>query len=193
MLSENALAVILSQEAWNDPWHFAGGDSGITLGFGYDLGQVKDVQSFVADWGDYLSTATIAKLAAAVGKRGEDAATLAPSLKGITIDEETGSNHFIDVEMPRFEALTCKVFPGVQALPLDAYGALVSLVYNRGPKMDGPRRLQMRAIRDAVPKGDLKAIAALLRDMKSLWKGTSIEKGMWNRREAEAKLVENAK
>ena len=38
-------------------------------------------------------------------------------------------------------------------LPLDAQGALVSLVFNRGTSMEGDRRAEMRAIRDAVPGG----------------------------------------
>jgi GH24 family phage-related lysozyme (muramidase) len=57
---------------------------------------------------------------------------------------------------------------------------------------DKPSRLQMRNIRDLVPKKDLKGIAEQIRAMKDLWKGTTIEEGMALRRDAEAALVEQA-
>ncbi len=58
--------------------------------------------------------------------------------------------------------------------------------------MKGDSRKEMRAIRDLVPKGDLKGIAAELRAMERLWKGKD-QRGLLKRREAEAELVENAK
>jgi GH24 family phage-related lysozyme (muramidase) len=56
--------------------------------------------------------------------------------------------------------------------------------------MVGDRRREMRAIRDAVPKKDLKEIATQLRSMKRLWINKELD-GLLKRREAEAKLVES--
>ena len=71
---------------------------------------------------------------------------------------------------------------------------LVSLVYNRGASMkDSPgsdNRREMRAIRDLVPRMDLRGIAAALRSMKRLWAGKGLD-GLLRRREAEAVLVES--
>jgi len=89
---------------------------------------------------------------------------------------------------------TAQAFPGVELLTLDAQGALVSLVFNRGTSMvDKPgedKRKEMRAIRDAVPTQDLREIAAQLRSMKRLWEGMNLQ-GLIDRREAEAVLVES--
>ena len=48
----------------------------------------------------------------------------------------------------------------------------------------------MRAIRDAVPSGDLQEIADQLRSMKRLWINKGLD-GLLRRREEEAKLVES--
>jgi GH24 family phage-related lysozyme (muramidase) len=48
----------------------------------------------------------------------------------------------------------------------------------------------MRAIREMVPRKDYAGIAAQLRAMKKIWRGTDIQRGMERRREAEARLVE---
>ncbi len=52
------------------------------------------------------------------------------------------------------------------------------------------RRREMRAIRDAVAKGDLQEIAKQLRTMKRLWIGKKLD-GLLKRRDAEADLVES--
>src|SRR5262249_40302876 len=96
---------------------------------------------------------------------------------------------------PAAQKQTEAAFPGVDALPADAQGALVSLIYNRGPRMTDrdPKvqdRREMRAIRDAVLAGDLKTIAAQLRSMKRLWEGKGLG-GLLKRRDAEADLVES--
>jgi GH24 family phage-related lysozyme (muramidase) len=56
--------------------------------------------------------------------------------------------------------------------------------------MEGPRRAEMRAVRDAVAVQDLAEIAAQLRAMKRLWEGQGLD-GLLRRREAEAQLVES--
>ena len=76
-------------------------------------------------------------------------------------------------------------------MPPDAQGALVSLVFNRGPGMDGDRRREMRAVRDAVARKDLREIAGQIRAMKRLWEGQGLD-GLLRRRDAEADLVESA-
>ena len=56
--------------------------------------------------------------------------------------------------------------------------------------MKGDSRLEMRNIRDLVPKKDYKGIAKELRKMKRIWQGKNLD-GLIDRREAEAKLVES--
>ena len=59
---------------------------------------------------------------------------------------------------------------------------------DRNPSLQDRR--EMRAIRDAVARGDLKEIAAQLRSMKRLWEGKGMG-GLLKRRDAEADLVES--
>ena len=90
----------------------------------------------------------------------------------------------------KFARLAEKAFPKLDELCDDAYGAIVSLVFNRGSALSGDSRLEMRNIRDLVPKKDYKGIAKELRKMKRIWQGKGLD-GLLERREAEAKLVES--
>ena len=69
----------------------------------------------------------------------------------------------------------------------------MSLVYNRGASMAGPRNAEKRAIRDVcLPAGDTQCVATELRAMCRLWAGTPNGPGLCARREDEARLAEGA-
>src|SRR5438105_2078742 len=53
----------------------------------------------------------------------------------------------------------------------------------------GGGRREMRPIRDLCPKQDYSGIDGQIRKMERLWRGTSIERGMTHRRDAEAGLM----
>jgi GH24 family phage-related lysozyme (muramidase) len=185
--SQKAFDMILKFEGMGQPRQWPGGESGVTIGYGYDLGYVTADQ-FRSDWGDHLSADVMNKLIPAVGLKGTSAKNKAAQLAGVTVDKDSSMAVFRDKTIPSYEAQTAKAFPRLEQLPSDARGALVSLVYNRGAKMDGERRTEMRAIRDAVARGDLKEIAHQLRVMKRLWVGKGLD-GLLTRRDAEADLV----
>lgn len=189
MISKKAIDLILQLEGVDQPWKWPGGESGITIGYGYDLGYEEN---FRRDWDGHLTSAQIDHLSGALGKKGGAAHAIAGRYRDITIPEEAARNVFMGQTLPVICRQTEITFPGLDALPPDVQGALVSLVYNRGEKMDGSRRVEMRAIRAAVKAGDAEVIAEQLRVMKRLWVGTDIASAMTNRREAEAKLVEGA-
>ena len=126
------------------------------------------------------------------GLTGEVAKQRLASVRDIIISWELAWEVFNVVTVPKFYNLTKKVFPGFEELPADFQGGLVSLVFNRGTSMQGDRRREMLAIRDLVPKKDVKGIADQIRQMKRLWVGTSIEQGIARRRDAEADLVEES-
>lgn len=167
-----------------------GGQSGVTIGVGYDLGYNSQSQ-FQADWGTRLAAADYNRLKACLGSKASVASGLIRGVKDISVPWSAASAVFFALTVPRFYREALGAFPGMDKLPGDAQGALVSLVFNRGTSMKGDSRREMRAIRDLVPKGDLKGIAAQLRSMKRLWVGKHLD-GLIARREAEAKLVENA-
>ena len=193
-ISKTARDLILETEGFSSKPDWPGGQSGVTIGFGYDLGYVT-VDQFESDWGERIKPDARERLKAVVGLRGQRARNRIGELSGLRVSRSAAMAVFDSRTLPLYELRTAQAFPGVEALPEDARGALVSLVYNRGTSMldssPDDRRREMRAIRDAVAAGDLAAIAAQLRAMKRLWEGKGLG-GLIARREEEAQLVESA-
>lgn len=199
-IAGRGLELILTFEGLDQPWRWPGAYSGITLGRGYDLGH-HHRDEFLSDWAGHLSPHELTRLAAATGRRGPAARRMAPSFRDILIRPAAADAVFAAATLPRIHRATATAFPGISALPADAQGALASLVFNRGSAMEGSRRREMRAIRDAIalphpdPATTLAFIASQLRAMKRLWPKTSSASGhpgLRRRREAEARLVESA-
>jgi GH24 family phage-related lysozyme (muramidase) len=194
-LSQKAFDLITNAEGLDQPGEFPGGDSGVTIGIGYDLGFVTAAE-LQTDWGTHLSADVITRLKTAIGLTGPAAKNKARDFRDIHINRADALAVFRASTIPTTLRTTARAFPGVELLPADAQGALVSLIYNRGAKMDGDRRREMRAIRDAVANNSLnlpaklREIAAQLRSMKRLWIGKGLD-GLIKRREDEARLVES--
>lgn len=164
------------------------GASGVTIGIGYDIGYTTR-QVFEADW-SALSDITVTRLSKTVGLTGERAHAKLSSVRDIMIEWGLATDVFDNVDVSRWWATTKKVLPGFDKLRPNAQAALVSLGFNRGWSMSGGNRIECRIIRDkCVPNRDYACIAEQLRDMKRIWRGTSIERGMVRRRDAEAELV----
>jgi len=201
-MSEKALNLVLQFEGF-DEGGWPGGASGITIGYGYDLGY-HTLGQFGADWRLRLSVNDFQILRALVGITGTRARDRARSARGVTIKRDDARAVFATSSIPRAIAATLEAFPGAEKLPADAAGALISLVFNRGGRMnDRDERLQerreMRAIRDVVgafsagaraESEALMEIAMQLRSMTRLWEGANLG-GLIRRREAEAALVES--
>jgi hypothetical protein len=205
MLSNKSLNLILEFEVGggenyynkflkNPTW--PGEQSGVTIGVGYDLGYVNKAE-FSEDWKD-LPKETFDRLYKVVGIKGYNAKNLIRGLKDITIPWGLALKVFNNKTVTKFYNLTRQTFPNFDNLPEDAKGGLVSLVFNRGAALEGDRRREMKLIRDGmklVSTFDQKAltfIANQIRNMKRIWAGGSIEKGMNRRRDAEAKLIEQS-
>jgi hypothetical protein len=168
-----------------------GGESGVTIGIGYDLGFTSKEQ-IESDWGPHLERPDRAALAAVQGVKGAVAQPLARGLRHIAIPIEAAEAVFYASTLPRFARLTRETFPGVEKLPLDAQGALLSLVFNRGGSLSGERRIEMRAIRDALSgrRPSLADVAMQVDAMQRLWPDVS---GLRERRRAEAELIRAAR
>ena len=82
------------------------------------------------------------------------------------------------------------MYPEIDSLNEDTRGALVSMVYNRGNKLDGDTRTEMRAIVDLVAKKDYEGIADQIERSKRLWENGL--DGLVKRREEEADLILNS-
>jgi GH24 family phage-related lysozyme (muramidase) len=193
-ISTKAVQLILNAEGIDQPANWPGGASGITIGIGYDIGYTT-VDRFESDWGDVLPASQMQRLKEAIGLRGLSAKVYAPEFSDIKITPDDARKVFTERTLPIEQTKAQLAFPGFEKLPIDAQGALISLVYNRGTSMfDKPgedKRKEMRAIRDAVAVGDLHEIANQLRSMKRLWEGKGLD-GLIKRREDEAELVESS-
>jgi len=205
MLSKKSLDLILEFEVGggenyynkflkNPTW--PEGQSGVTIGVGYDLGYVNKAE-FSEDWKD-LPKEIFDRLYKVVGIKGYNAKNLVRGLKDINIPWDLALKVFNNKTVTKFWNLTKETFPNFNNLPEDAKGGLVSLVFNRGNALEGDRRREMKLIRDGMAitttfdQKALSFIANQIRNMKRIWIGGSIEKGMSRRRDAEANLIENS-
>ena len=205
MLSKKSLDLILEFEVGggenyynkflkNPAW--PGEQSGVTIGVGYDLGYVNKTE-FSEDWKD-LPKEIFDRLYKVVGIKGYNAKNLIRGLRDIVIPWELSLQVFNNKTVAKFWNLTKNTFPNFDNLPEDAKGGLVSLVFNRGSALEGDRRREMKLIRDGMritntfDQKALSFIANQIRNMKRIWIGGSIEKGMSRRRDAEAKIIEDS-
>lgn len=167
-----------------------GAQSGVTIGIGYDLGY--NSASIIAQ--DWAASPHAMRLATAAGITGPLARAEAARLADVVIEYGLARQVFDQTVVIRYHRLARRVFNPrhFDALPCNARGALISLVFNRGGSLAGERRREMRHIRDVcLPAQDVHCIATQIRAMTRIWIGTDIERGMHKRRYAEADLAES--
>jgi len=114
------------------------------------------------------------------------------NLKTVSVPFAPAREVFYVSTLPRFAKETSGIYPGIDNLPADAQGALLSLIYNRGASLAGDRRKEMKAIVALVAAKDLNGIAAQITAMKRLWDKNKLP-GLHRRRDDEAALVKNAR
>lgn len=165
-----------------------GGASGPTIGIGIDCGyytpqELDNIFSFLED-----KQLNLVKEAS--GKKGSAGKEYTKVLRkeGITVSWEKAEEIFTEYTWPKFTRLAERAFPDLNELHPDAYGAIVSIVFNRGTAMKGDSRKEMRNIRAYVPEKNYKKIAQEIRNMKRIWVGKNLD-GLLKRRDAEAALV----
>lgn len=167
-----------------------GGASGITWGIGYDGGHqtARDIRTA---WAEH---AEADRLAGTAGIAGAPARAALPGYVDIAVSWLMARGVFAGRSLPAYRTAARRAFGApFDALPLDAQGALLSLIYNRGGSMAGHRNAEKRAIRDdCLPARDVGCIGAQLRAMCRLWAGTPNGTGLCGRREDEARLAEGA-
>lgn len=195
MISKKAIDLIIQHEVGGRAVYekryqkpiWAGGDSGLTIGLGYDIGYVKEAQLF-SDW-QGLNLNFLNALKRFCGVKGEVVKTMMRGeVLNVIIPYNIAYEVFVKKSIPKYYALTKKIYPQLDELNDDTRGALVSMVYNRGAKIDGESRKEMKAIIDLVAKKDYEGIAEQIEQSKRLWEGKGLD-GLVIRREAEADLI----
>jgi GH24 family phage-related lysozyme (muramidase) len=169
------------------------GQSGVTVGIGYDIGYVTR-EWLTEDWRGYLPEDLVEALMVACGATGARAHQLTQSLQQVVIEWPAAQREFAEIVLPRTIGETEAVLPNTNLLPPDALGALVSLDYNRGPSFGsshpGDRYREMRAIKAHMAAKEFSKIPGEIRSMKRLWRGNRNMAGLIERRELEAILFE---
>lgn len=193
--SPRAVLLIVTEEDGDENYylkteeHFdwPGGASGPTVGVGFDCGY-ESADSIQASWAGYIDQARIDVLKTAAGKHGEAGRVFVDAHKSaVTISWTESLAQFQGHELPRWEDITAKALPNVDALSGDSFGALVSLTYNRGPSFDSPgsRYIEMRNIKSHMAAKAFDLVPNEFLAMRRLWpKGGDL----WNRRGHEAML-----
>ena len=167
------------------------GQSGVTIGCGYDLGYHPRAE-FEAAWGSRLPPHELSILAGALGFKGRAARDFMPRVSHIVVEWGAALAVFDAVDLPREARLTLSYLPSAASVHPHCFGALVSLVFNRGASfcLAGDRYREMREIRGLMKAGRYEGIPAQLRAMKRLWEGTG-QRGLLVRRDKEAQLFQD--
>ena len=197
-ISERATKLITTFEVSSEQYYrsklihpiWPQGDSGITIGIGYDIGFVS-AKTFRNDWKDLLPQKTISILETAAQKKAARAKELLPNYTHLVVPWDKAQAQF-NAFLPYVIGETEAVFPNAKNFKdkSDCRGALVSLVYNRGSAVaNTDRRREMLAIRNHMAARDFKKIPAEIRSMTRLWMNKGLP-GLIERRELEALLFE---
>ena len=198
MISKKAIDLIIQHEVGGRAVYekryqkpiWAGGDSGLTIGLGYDVGYAKEADLF-ADWKG-LNLNFLNALKRFCGVKGPIVKTMMRGeILNVVIPYNIAYEVFVKKSIPKYYAATKKIYPQLDELNEDTRGALVSMVYNRGAKLDGESRKEMKAIVELVAKKDYEGIAEQIEQSKRLWEHKNLD-GLVLRREAEADLIRDS-
>lgn len=198
-ISQDAIDLIVAEEVSSEATYKAryqhpewpGGESGITIGIGYDVGYASP-EGLRADWTTLIPQAMVETLSEVVGLKREAAhARLGHVRPLVTVPWDAAMKVFISHDVPKWIGIVERALPNCDKLSPDCLGALVSLAYNRGPSFskDGDRYEEMRNIKNWMTHEGFKFIPNEFRKMKRHWPQRSM-RGVVLRREHEARLFE---
>jgi len=197
--SEKTLDLLLKYEVGGGKFYYEkylskftwpGGASGPTIAIGVDCAYYTPEE--LANIFSFLNSEQLNLIKEASGKTGERGREYTKKLRAadIVVTWEKALDIFNTLTWPKFTKLAERAFPGLSELDPDAYGAIISLVFNRGTSLKGESRKEMVNIKEIIPSKNYKQIAKELRNMKRIWIGKGLD-GLLERREAEANLVES--
>jgi hypothetical protein len=139
----------------------------------------------VQAWGPYVSGDELKVMVGLSGKTGPKAQELLPHVRHLRFAWQTAETVFRETTLPTHFLRTLRVYPQVVDLHGHCAGALVSLVFNRGPALTGDRRTEMADIQALLKANNLNAIPERFEAMQRLWPNT---RGLRRRRCEEADL-----
>jgi hypothetical protein len=186
-VSHEVFDFILKTEKYMErPYVPSDDSSGVTLGYGYDLGQQKEETVRRELVGLYTSD-EITRLLSALGKRGDDARNIVGSLSDIKISEDNAL--WLAIKMKhRYAQQVVDIYPEVIKFHPHCQGALLSMVINRGKSLKGDDRAEMREIQQDFRNDTPENIPERIEKSKRLWENKPNMKGVATRRVEEAKF-----
>jgi GH24 family phage-related lysozyme (muramidase) len=201
-LSERAVALIIAFEVTSAATYaklyshpiWPQESSGVTIGIGYDLGYA-DAKDIKEDWLPYVGEQITSRLQSVAGFKGSRAKQVIDSVRDVQIEWSAAQSNFVYI-LKLFAGETIRYFPNTGELSADSFGALVSLVYNRGsattqdPNDPLDRRAEMRQIKQFCVLRQFDRVPEEIRKMKRLWQNGPAARGLQKRRELEADLFE---
>jgi TIR domain len=167
-----------------------GAASGVTIGIGYDLGY-NSLEDFDRTWRPRLSPQDAKRLEKLIGLKGAEASNRLIEVADISIPWEVAMTVYRETTVKRYGNWVLSTFPGAEKLPPGAFGALFSIVFNRGRSLRGDSRLELRLIKALILIKEYEGVPDQIRSMKSIWDLRNLD-GLLKRREAEANLFEHA-
>ncbi|MCK9386345.1 MAG: pesticin C-terminus-like muramidase [Nevskia sp.] len=191
-VSKEAFKFILSEESYRRKPYVPEGStsSGVTVGYGYDIGQ-QQAPTVKMDFSGIYTKDEIDKLVTAVGLTGKNATLRAAELAAIEISEADALKLATRMKQ-RYAESVITIYPEAVKLHPHCQGALLSLVINRGTSLTQPSeesRREMKEIQEDLASGSLVKIPDRIRSMKRLWENKGLG-GLLRRRDGEANFFE---
>ncbi|MEB0043804.1 MULTISPECIES: pesticin C-terminus-like muramidase [unclassified Pseudomonas] len=197
VVSKKLFEFLLAIEAYREhPYALTDDNSGITIGYGYDLGQ-QTAAGVDAELKDLYTADEIESLKGALGKKGQDARDYVYNVSSISISKDNALKLAV-IMKKRYAQQVVDVYPKAINLHPDCQGVLLSLVVNRGNALTGntpvkaQKRIEMKQIKEDFDSDKPELIPSRLRSMKRLWENDPQTAGVATRREKEAVFFEEA-
>lgn len=186
-VSKEVFEFILDKEGYRKFPYVPAGSSGVTVGYGYDLGQQSSAQVML-DLNGLYNEHDLARLLAVVGMQGDAARGALGTVSNIQISKESALALAVTMKK-RYAKDVVSIYPGALGLHPFCQGALLSLVINRGTSLvDRPgqvSRIEMRQIQEDFSSQDIDKIPSRLEEMQKYWV-SSENRGVGIRRRQEA-------
>ncbi|MDU6409676.1 MAG: pesticin C-terminus-like muramidase, partial [Yersiniaceae bacterium] len=191
-ISKNSAEFILREEGYQESPYVPKNSSasGVTLGYGYDLGQQtkEKMRSAIAE---FYTEQQLIRLEAVIGLTGKDAVNSLEGIKDIKISKDKAVSLAMKMKATYAQTVV-DTYPDALNTHPHCQGAILSLVINRGTSFNKPSpesRIEMKNIQLDFSQGNLSDIPVQIRSMKRLWIGKGLD-GLIRRREGEAELFE---
>ncbi|MEN1928109.1 calcium-binding protein [Luteimonas sp. MJ250] len=191
-VSKESFEYILGVEKYEEFPYVPSGKSasGITIGYGYDLGHQTEFVVRIDLQGLYTAE-QIDGLVAVLGKTQQSARDSLSTVSDYSISK--GDAMTLALRMKRrYAEQVVEVYPKAVDFHPHCQGALLSLVINRGNSFTKPSeasRLEMKQIKEDFDNNTPEKIRERIRSMKRLWENTG-QGGLLTRRDKEAEFFE---